>query len=349
MLLKWFNSNKVELLLIFPFFAILLWLPSFLNTNELTLYDQTLAGPIGRLIIEKVSNLPRLSAFITLSIIIIHGILLVQLNVKYFFLKLRVQSPQLIFFSMAGVLGYLHFLSSALLAQVFIIILVFRLFDSFKKDRFALNFLDAGILMSLATLCHSPAIILFPLVFIALMLFRNFTWEEWIYPLVGFALPYLFWGSYLYFTDRNLGLIFDDFRNVFSAERLTHNFPLIQVILYAYIVFLIITASFHMIRTISNRKIQSRIFFIFFLWLFIFSIISSLVFPTSGIEVVYFGGISITFLLSNYFATCRNSRINNFLLFLLLIGSLIVAVDSLVLIFPQSSGLLFSAGNIHAY
>ena len=325
MLLKYFNSNKAGLLVLFPAIALLLWLHTLLN--PILSYSSDLAGPFGRFLVNRVSSIPRLSAFLAMTIVLFYGYLLVQLNVKYSFLKIRSQLPQLFFIFIGGSLLNLRFLSPAMLSALFIIILIYRLFDSFNKDRLDFNFLDAGILMAIAVLIYIPAVFYVPILFITLILFRNGVWQEWVYPWIGFCMPFLFWSSYLFLTDQSLNIIAEEFRRIFSSSGRVHDYSMVQLAFYGYLAFLILIGSFHMIRTINNRKIQSRVSFIFFLWLFILSVITVWVIPSTGIEIIYTGGISLAFLLSNYFATCNNTRTNNLLLGLLVAGFFLVVLN----------------------
>jgi hypothetical protein len=327
MLLKYFNSNKAGLQIFILAIAIILWLHSWFEPAVAVSFNPALSGPIGRLLVNRVSAKPGLSAFLAMMVIVLYGYLLIQLNAKYLFLKTRSQLPQLFYIIVAGGLVYLHILSPAMLATLFVILLIFRLFKSFKKDRLVFNFLDAGILLAVAVLIYIPAVVLLPLLFITLILFRNMVWQEWIYPWIGFFIPFLFWGSYLFITDQSITIIMEEFRRAFSSAGVTHNHSIIALAFYGYLALLVIIGSFHMIRTIGIRKIQSRVFFIFFLWLFLLSVIAILVIPSASYEIIYTGGIPLAFLLSNYFATCNNTRMNNLLLVLLAAGFLLVVAN----------------------
>jgi hypothetical protein len=327
MLIKYFNSNRAELLLLFPAIALLIWLSSLINHPIALVTDLDYAGPIGRLLVSLVPEVPHLSSALALVILFLYGYLLVQLNIKYFFLKTRSQLPQLFYITITGVLFYLRFLSTAMLATFFIIAITYRLFESFKKEKIAINFLDAGIFMAFAVLFYVPYLFVFPIIYVALLSFRNFIWQEWVYPVIGFCLPFIFWGSYLFMTDQSLNLIFIEFQKIFSGPNHVYDFSLLQIVFYGYIAFLVVIGSIHMILTIGTRKIQSRKFFIFFLCLFVLSLIVVILIPSAGIEVIYTIGISLAFLLSNYFTTCRNTRVNNILLGLFIAGILVVIAD----------------------
>jgi hypothetical protein len=327
MLLKYFSSNKAGLLIVFLCLALLLWLKTLLNSAGLIADNNGLAGPLGRLMIKPFSAIPGVSSVLALIAVLLYGYLLVHLNAKYLFLKSKSQLPLLFFMTVTGGLVSMRFLSPALLSALPVIIVLYRSFDTFKKDRLTFHFLDGGILMGIAVLIYIPALIIFPLLFIVLILFRNRVWQEWVYPCIGFCLPFLFWASYLFMTDKSLTIIGEEFYRVFSASGSAQTYRLMPLIYYGYLAFLFFIGSLHMIKTIGTRKIQSRLFFIVFLWLFIMSILMIGMIPSAGTEFLYTGGISIAYLLSNYFAVCRNTRFNNLLLALLLAGIILVIAD----------------------
>lgn len=307
--------------------ALLLWLNTLFNPSGAIVSDPGLAGPLGRLLIKPLYSLPVLSSLLAAITILLCGFLLVQLNTKYFFLKSKSQLPLLFFVIITGGLTNLRLLSPALLSAVCIIIVVYRTFESYKKDRLSFHFLDGGILMGFAVLIYIPALVIFPLLVIILLLFRKRVWQEWIYPWIGICLPFLFWASYLFMTDQPLHSMEDEFRSAFNATDRAQTYSTMQFILYGYLLFLVLIGSIHMIRSIGIRKIQSRVFFLVFFWLFLLSFLMRWVIPASGTDFVYTGGISIAFLLGNYFTSCRNTRFNNLLLALLLAGVILLIAD----------------------
>jgi hypothetical protein len=327
MLLKYFSSNKAGLLAVFLCLALLLWMKTLINPAGVIADDSGLAGPLGRLLIRPLPAIPGISSLFAMIVILVYGYLLVQLNTKYFFLKTKSQLPLLFFIVISGGLLSLRFFSPALLSALFVIVLLFRSFESFKKDRITFHFFDGGILIGIAVMIYVPTVIIFPLLFIVLLLFRNKIWQEWIYPWIGLILPFLFWASYLYMKDQSLQIMVEEFWRVFSASGRVQTYTLMQLIYYGYLALLFLIGSLHMIRTIGIRKIQSRLFFMVFLWLFILSLLMLWVIPATGTNFIYTGGISIAFLFSNYFATCRNTRFNNLLLAIFLAGVILVIAD----------------------
>jgi hypothetical protein len=334
MLLKYFSSNKAGLLIVILCLPLLLWLYALLNPGDVVGYDMDLAGPLGKLLNTSLSASSFLSSLLSMIAVLFCGFLLVQLNSKYLFLKSKSQLPQIFFIILTGSYANMRFLSPSLLASIIVIVVLYRTFESFKKDQLTYHFLDGGILMGIAILIYIPAMTLFPLLFIVLLVFRKKLWKEWIYPWIGLCLPFLFWASYLFVTDQSTQSIGEEFRSAFSASGRPQNYTEVQLVFYGYLAFLALIGSLHMIRTIGTRLIQSRLFFLVFFWLFVLTAFMVWIFPATGAECLYAGGISIAFLLSNYFTTCRNTRFNNLLLAFLLAGTVLVIINDWLSIIP---------------
>lgn len=320
--------------MLMPAIALLLWLYTFFNSPVSFSSDLSMAGPLGRLLAFSVSAKPVISSVLACGIILLYGYFLVQINGSLLFLQTRSQMPQFFYIVIAGGLFWLRYLSPAMMATLFVIIMIARIFQSFKKDKLTYHFLDAGIFLSIAVLIYYPAVFFFPVLLIALFLFRNTVWQEWFYPWIGFFLPALFWGSYLFLTDQPLNLIGEELRNAFVSSGRAYDFSAVQLAYYGYLALLVVIGSFHMIRTIGMQNIQSRVFFIFFFWLFVLSLITMIINASAAQVTIYIGGISLAYLLSYYFSSCKNNRFNNLLLFIMIAGIILVAVDEWFNIVP---------------
>jgi hypothetical protein len=60
---------------------------------------------------------------------------------------------------------------------------------------------DAGLLIGIASMIYFPVIYFLVFVWLCLMLFQIFTWREWVIPVIGLAIPYLFAGTWFFWTD----------------------------------------------------------------------------------------------------------------------------------------------------
>jgi len=200
MLLKYFNSNRLSVIILFVMLPILYWIPS-LGRETVEHIPEPGGMPAGEWIITFNHNFRVLASLIALFLIILNGYLLIQLNTVHIFIPYRTQLP-LMFYSLLTVcFTQFNWLTPALVASTFIILVFFRVFSAYKKDGISINFLDAGILIAVASLFYFPAIFLFVCLLVTLLLIRPFLWREWVFAFLGLIIPYAFAFSVYYLLD----------------------------------------------------------------------------------------------------------------------------------------------------
>jgi hypothetical protein len=195
--------------------------------------------------------------------------------------------------------------------------MIFRVFNTYKTEGASLNFLDAGLLVSVAGLLYFPALLFFPFLFAVLTVLRPFNWREWTYTVIGLGLPFIFLTSAYYLADLPVKDYFRGFTGLF--ERIGRHYTILQLVMLGYFLVMIGYASYFMVVTISNMKIQARKLFMVFLWLFLFSLAINLAIPGVWMEMAYFMAVPVAFLFSHYFVKCRKNWINEILFSLFLI------------------------------
>ena len=293
------------------------WMPSLVAGPPM---DPVTPGTIpGRLIESFNQRSGFWSALLALLLVMINGYLLVQLNTVHIFIPGRTPLPAFFYYTLVIGFSHIHQLTTALLASTLIIYLLYRIFASYKYDGESINFLDAGLLVSAAGLLFLPAMLFFPLLLTGLIILRPFNWREWTYAVIGMALPFGFLAATCYLVDFPLKDYFTGFSDLFKSGGQHYNTS--QLVSIGGILAIVGYASYYMVTTISNMKIQARKMFMVFLWLFLYTLLIYFTVRGTWIEVVYFLAIPLSFLLSHYFTRCRKNWINDliFSVFLLLL------------------------------
>lgn len=318
MFLKYFRSNNLSLFFVNPILLLLAWIPAFTGSTEPVVPLYT-TGITDSYFLEFAGRFPLMSGLIAIIIIAINGLLLVELNAQYFFIPVRGLLPGLIYALICSAIPELSNLTPALVSSTLVIIVLYRVLATFRQENLSYNYFDAGILIAAAGILYMPALFFYSVLLIALGILRPYQWREWAFTLIGFTVPFIFLFSYFYLTDRSIQMLAEGFTGLFNRsgnEELSPFFGGFMLILGI----IILTGSAYIIRIIGLMKIQSRKFFMIFLWIFIFSLLIYFVIPKVSYEMIYFIAIPVAFLAGNYFMQCRITWINN-ILFLLFVGS----------------------------
>lgn len=320
MLLKYFNSNRISVFIIIPVLVILCWLPDLLKPENVAPANEAFAGVLGKYVVRLNTNFIVISRFIAMLIVMANGFMLFQLNTLHFFIPYRTQFPALFYMLLCSAFPMLINLTPALIASSLFIILLFRVFATYKHDHFSYNFLDAGLIISLASLFYIPAFFLYPLLLIIMAIMRPYIWREWIFSAIGLLLPFLFIVAINYLLDTNIKIFTDSYVHGFISTIRIKDFNIVLQSFTGYVGLLILISSIRMARSIGNIKIQSRKFFISFFWMFVLSLLTFFVISATGIEMIYFICIPVSFLMAYFFAFCRKNWVNNLLLFIFFAG-----------------------------
>jgi hypothetical protein len=316
MLLKYFNSNRISLVGFILLFPLVYWIPSFFSLGYLQ-PPEVSGVPLGRLILVFNRDFRFLASLLALILIVVNGYLLIQLNTVHIFIPGRTQLPAFFYAALVISITSLHQLTPQLVASSLLILLLFRILSSYKSEGVSLNYLDAGLLVSLASLFYFPAVVFFLFLLAALIILRPFVWREWTYTIIGLVLPYLFLASVFYLADLPFAGYLADISASWQKSAL--HFRIREIVNWSYVAVLFIIGSIFMMRAIDSMKIHARKFFLVFLEFFLFSVLLYVFMPGWGIGMIFFTAVPLAYLFTHYFVRCRRSWINELLFLLLLL------------------------------
>jgi hypothetical protein len=318
MLLKYIHSNRIAVIVLFLLVPLLYWIPSLFQGSAVT-FNQSGEILFGQWIIAFNRDFRVLASLMGMLLIIVNGYLLIQLNTVHIFIPYRTQLPLYFYIMLAVSITQLHYLSPALIASTLLLLLFYRIFSAYKVDGISFKFLDAGLLISTASLFFFPAVFFFLFLIAALLLLRPFIWREWAFAVLGMMLPYIFVLSAFYLLDIPAGDVGTGIVNSYKKEVL--DFKLSEIVNWSYVLLFTVIASYYMARAIDTMKIHARKFFLVFLAYFFISLLVFLLMRGSGPGMVYFAAVPLSYLFSYYFVRCKRNWINDvfFAVFLLLL------------------------------
>jgi|WetSurMetagenome_2_1015567.scaffolds.fasta_scaffold61443_2 hypothetical protein len=308
MLLKYINSNRFSVTFFFLLLSVALWIPSIISGN-VTAVSFGKGEPFGDLVIAFNNNYQVVASIVAFLLIILNAYLLIQLNIIHIFIPYRTQVPAFFYVIIALSITQLHQLTPALVASSLVFLVFFRVFNAYKSEKTSLNFLDAGLLVAIASLFYFPAIFYFLFLLASLALVRPFIWREWVFALIGLLLPYIFVFSVYYLLGTPAHNFFQGISETFI--RTPWNLRMSQVVNWLFIMFFMLVGSYYLANAIDSMKIHARKFFMVFLVFFLFSVLFFLLIPGAGTGMVYFITIPLSYLFSYYFVRCRRNWIND--------------------------------------
>ena len=322
MLLRIFKGYQAFLLIFIPMAGIGLWLNAFF-VKEFELNGQYVFMPLSDVVFNILGYNSFISKFVALVLVLANALFLVRMNISYNFIRRRTYLPAIIYLLLMSHIQDIQRLTPALMASFFVILAMNKILYTFKKDKLAIHIMDASLLVSVASLFYFPALFLIVYLWVGLMILRPFLWREWAFTIIGMATPYLILASMYFIYGKEINI---SFRALFSIPFVydwSIKSNILTLVFFIYSALLIILASFQMLKLFGTKKVHSRRFFIFFLWLFVITVALFIIVPGASIEIFYINGISLAFLFSHYFVNLRGGWVSE-LMFLIFVGIIIL-------------------------
>ena len=303
MILKSLKNSHSYLIILFLLFSILFFIPSFFTLQFQSIENQF---PFYSILLLLISATLTFFHSIGLNNLIYDKDIIKKPNFVLAFVFLLLNTTFVINHKMMLISFVLLFFLNYLL----------KLYK--QKQPFALVF-NAGILLSILSLYIANILLLFPIIFISSLIFRNMDWRVITISILSLFTPYFFLWSYQIFTQTELYFpIFEfDFKLFnFSIEELELN----QKIWFSVLLLVSLLSFFELFRWIYKKSIKSRESFTIIILYFIFSMFIFLFSEKEESVILIVTPLSI--IISNYFVYHKKIRLSEFIFFLFLFSSI---------------------------
>ncbi len=328
MFLKFLQGGRPVQILVLLVFAVLFWLKYLILPQPVQMSFEASPMPLFQLVSRLLEGQEFLSKAIALSLLVINALLLSRLNMKFIVLKRRTYLPSFIFLLVASSFLPLQCLNPVVFTSIFMLFAIEAIMGTFKKEGLAYEYFLASFLVSMGSLFYARGAYLMIIIWIGLSLFRNIRYREWIFTIIGFMLPYLFLFSWYYLTGQELFPRWQEMIINFLPDHDFSHFNRYYVLFYAFLALLILLASRKMISNYQSLKIYVRKFYRLYFWIFAVTLIVYFSLYSRSVELVYFSGFAIAYILPYYFFNLRSKLIGEILFGLLFAGYVMLLITS---------------------
>jgi len=247
------------------------------------------------------------------------------------FFNVPVYIPAFMYSLMAATLALIQLSVPVMLANLFLLLGLNRQLKIFHQPRVLAEYFEAGLYYGIAALCFPSYLSLAAALWVGTIVFRAFHWREYLLPLIAFAVPFIYWVSWLYFQDNMAAMVlfhkwvsFDvqSFFSSWSKSERVFGITILIALLFALPRYLFLN------ERSSNRSKAIRI--LFFLVALAASGSYFLAYALTWKWMIMALLLPIAFTLGYWFANYRVSLAGPFLFYAILITSLWCVVSALI-------------------
>lgn len=252
---------------------------------------------------------------------IIIAITLNGINLKLPIITEAYQSPGIFFVIFSGLYFGLHSLTPELIANILMLIGLFRITEIHKTKKAFTELFDAGFLLGLASFFYFNIIVLTAFFIIAILTLRVFYWKEIVVFFLGLIAPYIVLAVMLFLIIGELEIIKNYFEQSLFIEKTEKynslNFIIALPLLITFLFGVISRIAFNAFKKVITQKYINII-----VWLSLFLAVY-FAGPFSEMNSMVFLFVPISILTANLFVNTQN-KVSAVLFFTLLISVLIV-------------------------
>ncbi len=330
MFYKLITGNRFVTASIIFLLATGLWMPEFLSPGIAFRNEADSSMPLSSLLSQLFENAPIVSKLMAFVLMLIEAFMLVRINARFVLVQQRTFLPALFFVIVASHSPELMQWNPVLPATIFMILALELIFHSHQEDPNSYRFFEAGLMLGLGSLFYAPLAYMLGFIWIANMVQRPFYWREYVLPVLGLSVPFMVTFALLFLGDGSIPRFIAGIESIFAIQFNIPHYPWILWVFWIYLGFLILLSSVFLVKVFQFRKIYVRNYFMVLFWLFISGSLVFLLLSGFNAGFSYVIGISISFILTNYFVNARKSIVNKSLLYLLLTYVVFLALANLM-------------------
>ncbi len=320
MFLRRFKGTGPEVIALIFIVTVLVWISPILNpaspsspgfdVEPMPLFG-LLAGITGQ---NQIVGL-----LFTILLVLLIAFLLVNFNTSGFFISERTFLPALFYILFSGLFPTEQILNPALPAAIFLILAVRKIMDSYKIQRTAYSFFDAGLLISTGSLFYAGFIWFGLLLIIGIVILRTGNVREIIISLLGLITPWFITFGLYYVTDNDPGSLLSAIKYNFSVPVQDIRLTGVEIAALTGLGIILVISILFLFSVMNTKKIKSRKTFSLLMWAFVISAGMYLFIKGVSVEIFWLAGVPASYLLSHYFVFSKQRLIPEILFSLLFV------------------------------
>jgi hypothetical protein len=281
------------------------------------------AAPLYKLTITELKTYPFSLTLFSFILILCEAVLINFIVEKNEILDTTSYLPALVYIILMSLQPEMFSLHPIVIANLFMLLAVHRLMQSYRKETAYADAFNAGFFISIAALFYIPSVIFIFLLWFGLVILRPFVWREWIISFIGILLPWIYLVFYYFWNDKLDILEYDALYYTIIAPRKSFNALTFSVVEYFQIVVLLVCAILtagKLLGDFGKGTVRTRSNLLLLLWFFIFSFATIFLAPEYSISYLSFLSIPFSIFFSSFLLFAKKNWLVEIIFTLLIIS-----------------------------
>jgi len=214
---------------------------------------------------------------------------------------------------------------NVLISSLFVLFAINIIFDTLRKGIAVFEYLNVGILFSIAFLFWETTLYFSIIIFISILILRIQNWREWVASIIGLLLPIFIIVSIYFFIYSDFDIIFDTYHLFFRTYSIG-NISVYEIVILFFVFALSLFSLFKILFRFNSIESNNQDYYKIFSLFFLIAVIITLLIPSNIFNNYTFAIISLSVVFSSSFLYIKNKIISEILFDSFLILSILVFV-----------------------
>ena len=329
-MLSFFRSSKSIVVIVIVIIGVLTWLQVLLASLWKGVGESTTAvfsDKYGAFLFQLLSGwlafIPDFFVWFGLVLLLLAAIILIFVNARLHLNDKISFLPALCYILLIGGVPYIHLFSPVIIATMMLVAVFFLLVGSFENEHLSYRYFIVPAIISFATFFYQYMYFYMLVVWLVIALWRPGYWREWVFSVLGFALPLFFVFAWFFLVEDDLTQMGVFFSEAFSVYRVIPSLPVSVIIFFAIIIALVVFVFGYVLRYISSKKTAIRTGYYLLMLIVFITLLMVLIVPDTMPQAWYLLAFPLSFIISNYLANVKSKRLGFVVLVILFVGVIV--------------------------
>lgn len=260
MLIQLFRKSYLFQYILLLLLAFVFWFGAFLHPSIIPVDATPFLTPGYSLLLRLLQGNHFLQILIAF-ILVFSGALLFNYSLtKFDLVPKNTLVPAMVYVVLMSYSPSLLGLHPVVIPTFLTVLILFYLFQVYTEEGAFAQIFNIGLLIGISSLFYFPSIFLIVFIWLTFIVYRLYSWREWVIPLTGIVTPYLFLFTYYFMIDglKPPYLAYLTYFSKLTIFKFSFDFSVMNYVITTLLALLFIWSAFMLLGDIQEKIISLR-------------------------------------------------------------------------------------------
>ena len=307
-MLRFFRSPKHITIVTILMIGVATWLYAIGNCEMETAVSGKYGTQIFNALSDWLINMRLVQVLTGLVLCLVAAVLLILVNTRLNLIHKFSYMPTLCYVLLVGGAPEIQAFNPVIFATILLIAGFIFLVTASESEELSYNFFYVSALISFATFFYQYMYVYMLVVWFVIAFWRPGYWREWVFSILGFALPMFFAFCWFFLINDDFLRIGNFISEIFYIQRVMPTLSLSTIGFFAFCIVIVFATFGYTLRYAGSKKTVIRTGYQILFLITVITVVMIFIIPDMFPYAWYLLAFPLSFTVSCYLATVRSAR-----------------------------------------